>query len=360
MFKLFGFLSKNHFLGIDFGTSAIKVVELSYRDQHIFLENYGWLDTGFNLIADKTEQNFRASYEQRIKAYFQELVTRMQLKSTSANVAIPGYNGMITSIELPEMEQNDLEQAIQFEAHKHIPTSLDDISLRWDIVAKTGEGEGKNKRLQIMLVAAAKREVEKYEKLVREVGLEVSAIELETFSLVRALVGDDPNAFLIVDIGARATNLILVENGIIRVNRNVDSGGYDVTSTVSDSMNISRTRAEILKKEKDDLLNGREMSLVIPSLDLVSNEAMRMINSYREKKPDLRLESVILSGGSAKLKGIDQYFSKTIGVRAVVGNPWRRVYVDPALEPVVREKLGTSFSVALGLALMGADSFRRS
>jgi type IV pilus assembly protein PilM len=358
MFKLFKFTSKNYFLGVDFGTASIKVVELSYKKQRVVLENYGWLDTGFNLIADKTEKNFRASYEERIKLHFTELIKRMDVKSSSAYVSVPGYNGLIALIELPDMERRDLEQAVQFEARKYIPTSMEDISLNWDVVAKKDVGGAKKD--QVMLVAASKKEVLKYETLIKDVGLEIKAIELETFSLVRALVGEDPSAFLIVDIGARATNLILVENGIIQMNRNVDAGGYDITSTIADSLNVSRTRAEILKKEKENILNSREMSLVIPALDLINNEALRMLNAYREKKPDLRIDSVILSGGSSRLKGLDQYFSKALGIKTQVGNPWRRVFVNPALEPVVREKIGTSFSVALGLALMGVDNFQRS
>lgn len=349
---------KKYFLGVDFGTSAIKIVELSYKSGQIFLENYGQVETGFSSNGEKVSLDQSASFDQKLKAYLQALIRRMDLKTNDAHVAIPGYNGLINLVEFPEIKKEELDQAVKFEARKHIPIPLDEIALSWEILGKKEVG-APSKKMQIMIVAAPLKELKRYEGMIKEGGLKINFIELETFSLVRSLVGDDPSRFIIADIGARTTNIILVEDGIVKVNRNIDSGGYDVTSAISDSMNVSRVRAENLKKEKEDLMGGGELSLVVPSLEMVSGEIMRIANAFQEKNKDKKIDGIILSGGSAKIKGLDKYFSKITGLKTMVGNPWRKIGINPKLESKVRDGLGTSFSVAIGLALSGIEAYKR-
>jgi type IV pilus assembly protein PilM len=362
MFGLFD-LKKNNFTGIDFGTSAIKIVELSYKNQKAHLSNYGWVDLG--LPIEGAEKEIRLlSFDDKLKIYLQKIVERMKLKSDSVYVAMPGFTGLITLLEFPEMKPAELEKAIQFEAHKYIPTSLNDVALGWEIIAKKDDSnvlvkKGTPGKIQVLLVAAPKKEVARYESIVRNTRLKIKALELETFSLARALVGDDLGVFLIIDIGARATNVILVEKGVVKVNRSIDIGGNEITSTIADSMNISRQRAEILKKENRDLLNSKESSIIMPTLEFVVNESMRIISAYKEKNKDGRIDGIIISGGSARLKGVDEYFTKMLNVQAVIGKPWKRITVDEKLAPII-EKIGTSYSVALGLALRGIEEYKRS
>lgn len=350
---------KKYFVGIDFGTSAIKIVELSYKANRITLENYGWVETGFSSSGEKDGAEPQSTFDQKMKAYLRELVKRLKLHSKAVSVSIPAYNGLINLVEFPEMKKEDLEQAVQFEAKKHIPVPLDEIALSWEVVGKE-EADSKGKKMQVMMVAAPKKQVSRYEKLIKDGGLEAGFMELETFSLVRSMIGDDGSTFLIVDIGARTTNIILTEGGVIKVNRNIDSGGYDVTSTISDSMKISRSRAENLKREKKDLLGGSDLSMVIPSIEMISNEVMRIMSAYQERNKDKKIDAVILSGGSAKIRGLDQYFFKALGTKVIVGNPWRKIIIDPRLDVLVKSELGTSFSVAIGLAMSGIEAYQRS
>ncbi len=365
MFGLSKFSKKNYFLGVDFGTSALKIVELSFKNQRSHLENYGWVGFGYNENKGSAKVQ---SYEERIKAAGRQLIERMEPKSKAAYIAMPGFSGLITLIDFPEMRKEELEQAIAFEAKKYIPTPLEEVAISWDIVTKknpslllekAGELNAGPQRIQVLLVAAPKREVARYENLARGSGLEIKAIELETFSLVRSLVGDDLGCFLIIDIGASACNIILVEKGIVRVNRNIDVGGDQITNIVAENMNISRQRAEDLKRQGRDFLNSRESAIVLPALESVTGEAMRIIGAYQEKNKEARMDGIILSGGTAGLKGITDYFTRVMGIKTIVGNPWKRVIFNEKLASAV-EKMGPSFSVALGLALRGVEEYKRN
>jgi type IV pilus assembly protein PilM len=372
---------KNHFVGIDFGTASIKVVELAYVEQKTILENYGFLE--LDLV---NRGNMKpASLEKILNESLKNLLAKMNIQNVPAFVAIPGFSGLVAIIELPSMPTDELTKAIQFEAHKYIPSALDEIALSWEVVGRVGgQGEaqkatekakeGNNfisklglksdssiksgEKLKVLLVAAPKKDIEHYDRLVSGAGLEVKAIELETFSIARVLVGDEPGVFLIMDIGARTTNLILVEKGLIQANRNIDAGGEEITSAIMDMLSVSRSRAEMFKKEEKDILNGKEASLVVPILDLLVGELRRIIAAYKEKNKDGKIDAVILSGGTSKMIGIKEYFSHALGEEIQVGNPWRGVVVSDEVAGLTKE-LGASFAVALGLALRGVEEYKK-
>jgi type IV pilus assembly protein PilM len=358
---------KNHFIGIDFGTSSIKVVEISYENQKPKLENYGVVDLNWDSQYNQSPGSDISSYEQKLNEALKGLIAKMNLKKDmQAYVSIPGFSGLITIIELPEMEDEELTRAIQFEAHKYIPSSLDEVAMSWEVIehfestkslSQSAAKDG-GKKIRVLLVAAPKKDIEHYDRLVSGASFKVNAIELETFSIARSLVGDDAGTYFIIDIGSRATNMILMEKGIVRVNRNIDTGGNEITTAISDSMSISRQRADAFKKGDKDLINGKEAALIIPVLEMIAGESRRILTAYKDKRDGIIIDGVILSGGSAKMKGLEEYFSRSLGYPVTMGNPWRRILCDENVRPMI-EQLGTSYSVALGLALRGVEEYKR-
>ena len=360
----------NHFIGVDFGTSSIKAVELSYKDQKAFLENYAIADMSF--LSDKTKNKIgdekTSVYEENVVHALEALFEKMKTKTKTANISLPGFNGLITIIEMPEMEEEELSKAIQFEAHKYIPVSLDEVSMSWEVIEHIDSSDSvlinkmdnnaNSKKIKVLLVAAPKKDIDRYGKFASGAKIKVGAIELETFSIVRSLVGDDPGNFLIIDIGSQATNIILVEKGVIVVNRNIDTGGNEITSAIADSMKISKQRADALKKGDRDFLNNKETALVIPILEFIASEAKRILNLYRTKNRDARIDGILLSGGTSKMKGLEEYFTRLLETKATIGNPWSRVVVNDDAKKLA-ENLGGSFSVALGLALRGVEEYKR-
>lgn len=349
---MFGFKKKNHFLGIDFGTSYIKVVELaSSKSGRPTLVNYGQVEMGFTEGANSFQFH---SPEERAKEYLKALLDVLKPETDSAYVSMPGFSGLITLLELPEMKPEELEQAIRFEAHQYIPSSLDEVSLSWDVISTKAAEDG-TKKMEVLLVAALHKEVEKYERYVQSAGLTLEVLELETFSLTRSLVERKDQLCLIVDIGSRATNIILVEDGVIKVNRNLNSGGNEVTSTFADGFNVSWERAESLKKGSEDFLNTPESAIVFPTFELITGEMNRVLAAYKAKHPTRAVDAVILSGGTSKMKGLDTYFERVLRLPVVLGDPWKSVEYDPKLAPVFNQ-FGAAYSVSIGLALGGIDA----
>lgn len=344
-----------HFLGVDFGTASIKVVELGVKKNRPVLINYGEIGLA---ILERDRLANQGNYDATVTVYLRSLLEYMRTKTRDMYVAMPAFVGLITLVEFPEMKESELQEAIRFEAHKYIPSPLEEVALSWDIVGErpgpTDPATGKStKKMEVLLVAALHKEVERYESYIAAAGGTMQLLELETFSLVRSIIGSDPGIHLIVDIGSRATNLVLVENGLVKLSRNLDVGGRDITRTLTESLGVAADRADALKKSGKDFLIAPEAKILFPTLDTIGAEAKRIVRVFTEKHPDSRIDDIILSGGTAGFMGITEYYSQMLGLPVVLGNPWRHLDVDPHLIDATT-RMGTSFSVALGLALQGA------
>jgi type IV pilus assembly protein PilM len=310
-------------------------------------------------------------FETTLPEYIRRMIKTAGISGREMYFSIPSFGGLITLIEFPSMSKENLDQAIRFEAHKYIPISLDDVVLSWDIVEKiiaqkTGEKQDKNiahvtdssedigaDKVHVLLVAAPRSKVIKYEKLAKDIGFRLKSIEIESFSLVRSLVGNDQGNFVVVDIGSRVCNIVLVEKGIIKANRNMDAGGRDISKSIAKSMNINDERADKLKVSGKNFLSG-ESSVSFPVIDLIIGEILRVMKAYYKTDSKTVVDSVILSGGTAGFAGIDEYFSKALGIKTLIGNPLSRVEYDKRLEPKVKA-FGNQFAVSIGLALSGIE-----
>lgn len=352
---------KNTFLGIDFGNSSIKIVELKIRNNKPVLSNYAWMDLRYAGGLKINEETWGLCLKKILK--------EGEIKGKNAYASISSPGSLVVLFELPEMAKEELDQAVRFEAHKYVPvSSMEDVIISWDILGSslqdypekamtTPEPDKKShKTMQILLVAASKSRVEKCEKTIANVGLELESIEVENFALVRSLIGNDQGNFIIAEIGSVVCNIILVEKGIIKSSRNIDAGGGDITKMISSSLQIDEKRAEQMKISGENFFNS-DLGINLPTLEVIVGEIKKVLYNYYKSEDNSQLNGIILSGGTAELKGIEAYFSNILKVKTFVGNPLSRISYDQRLDPILN-KSKTRFSVALGLALKGAEKYQ--
>lgn len=353
---MFGFTPKS-FLGVDFGTSSIKVVELGIEKNEPILLNYGEIMLA---TLETLRSGDQGSYDAQITNFLRALLEKVAPKSRQVYVAMPAFIGLIALVDFPRMNETELKEAIQFEAHKYIPSPLEEIALSWEVVGERAEAPSEmhpkgGTKLEVLLVAALNKEVERYESYIQSVGYDMQLLELETFSMVRSTVRQSTDSVLLIDIGSRATNFVLVENRLVKMSRNLDVGGKDVTRTLAESLGVTLERAEVLKKSGKDFLNQPESRITFLSLDLIVTEAKRILETRQAKNPQAaKIRGIILSGGTASMVGLAQYFTTQFGLPVEVADPWRGIRYDQKLRTAI-ERMGTSYSVAIGLALHGIE-----
>ncbi len=367
-------LKKKSVLGIDFGTSYIKIVELEVRDGDPFLINYGQVEMPFT---EGTETFRFQSPEEKVITHFKALKERLGTEATTACAALPAFTGLITMMEMPAMESAELEKAIRFEAPKYIPLPIEDVALSWEVVrggeaevkprkakkpaAEPKEGEAPEtapQKMDVLLVAALNKEVERYERYVTSQGMKLALLELEIFSLVRAAIANQEETVLLIDIGSRATNIILVRRGSIIMNRNLNSGGNEMTSALMEALHVNWERAEQMKRGQADLLSSQLSHTPMPTLQLIQYEVTRMLQQLKAKDPAAKVDRILLTGGSSKMKGLPEYFSRLFQLPVELANPWQHVAYDERLSGNLSE-LGSSFAIAVGLALGGLEHQRK-
>jgi type IV pilus assembly protein PilM len=296
-----------------------------------------------------------------LSGYLEKMIKESKIKGKNAYVSIPAFEGLVTLIDFPQIPDQDLEQAIKFEAHKYIPTPLDEVALSWQVV-KEGEshftpgpdgGGHAEKRIEILLVAASKNRINNYKEIIKDAGLKLSGMEIENLPIVNSLVGNDEGNFIIIDIGFRICNIIYTEKGIIRSNRDVDAGGFDITKAIAKGMGIAWERAEAMKISGKNFFSP-ESDIYFSILDIISAEVSRMLDTVYRKERNLNIDAVILSGGTANMTGLKEFFQNKFNLKVIIGNPFSRIEYDKKLEPEI-EKIKGRFSVCVGLALKGIE-----
>jgi type IV pilus assembly protein PilM len=360
---MFDFLKAKHksFLGIDIGTSSIKVVQLGLEENRVKLETYGLLETyGKVEILQGTLQTSSVNIlGSQVTDLLKNLLEKSKVTVKDAILSVPVFSTFSAVMELPDMPYSEVEAAIPYEARQYIPIPISEVILGWNIIGKKNKesveelGISSASKIEVLLVAIPKEVANKYAEIAQAANLNLKAIELESFAVTRALVGDDVTPTLIIDIGAKVTNILIADNSYVMINKGVDTSGNEITRSVSHGLNIDYKRAEIIKREKGLLIfdeSDRAISqIMLPVVDLIANEAQRITDLYLHRSGK-KVERVFLCGGSARLPGLIDHFSKKFNLPVVAGNPWNKIIYPPSLTPILKD-LAPSFCVAIGLGM---------
>jgi len=349
-----GFFGPPRIIGIDIGTTSIKAVELSREGGVIKLSGYGILENYGHLerMNDAIQTSSLKLLDEVTADMLKRLLAAMKPRTRNCAMSIPVFSAFIALMDVPKLSQKELAQAIPFEARQYVPIPISEVALDWQVLGPTPGQE--DQKMQVLLVAVPQDTVSKYQRIAELSGLNLKILEVETISSSRAVIGPDTTTLAFVDIGARATNISIVDGGYVRMTRGLDTAGGDLTHVISTGLNISPQRAEALKKSKGMVSNvGEEnlMGLIAPLLDVIISEIQKLITIYTERTKR-EVKRVVITGGSATMPGLAEYLARELSREVIIGNTFSQVQYDPSLEPLIRN-IGPSFSVAVGLALRG-------
>lgn len=358
--KMFNFSfgkNKKFFLGIDIGASAIKIVELKEKNGKPYLSNYAWVEVPS--FVQKSEAETEIFFGEVYPQYIKKALDESGVKSKEAYASISTSGSLIMVIDFPRMSKDELDHAIKFEAQKYIPVPLEEVAISWEIVGgevPDGKTVSENSgNLQIFLAVVSKKNVLRYEKAVKNSGLDLKKIEIENISMAKSLVGDDKGKFVLLDIGFRSCNIAYVESGYIKINKSVDVGGIDLTRAIAESVGVSQERAETMKVSGQNFFDTKS-SIRFPALEIILQETAGFLKNI--SKDGNKVEAIMLSGGTAALVGLVRLFEERLGIKTLLGNPFGRVECEPDCKKVL-EPIRTKFAISAGLALQGFDDLAK-
>ena len=368
---LFRKKKEEHFegmLGVDIGTSGIKMVELSPDKGRIRLSTYGYSEPKGAVKAALIDDPARAA------DVLTQIMKSSHMKARKAVASLPGakvFQALIT-LPVPKDSKEDFKALIESQARKLLPLPLEEMILDSNILDKellpdshkeekplekpVEQTEKQKKYIRVLLTGAPKALVSHYVEIFRRAKLDLVSLETETFALVRSLVGKDRSRVMIVDMGAMRTNLAIVDKGVPYLTRGIKSGGDAVTQALAASTGVSFEEAEAMKRDLAYKANQQLPPPLEAALQPIVHEMKYALQLYAEQEfhDNSTVEKIVVTGGSSHVPGLAPYLSAALNVNVYVGDPWARVATQPEARPVLDE-VGPRLAVAIGLAMRGRE-----
>jgi len=337
------FFPNESYLGIDIGSSSIKIVELKNQGGKVMLLTYGFSENLDDL--DQTDPN-------KIAGIINKICAEAGIASRKAVSALPTFSVFSSIINLAGVNKKDLPSAINWEAKKVIPLPPEEMILDWKKIENLDPGADKN-NIKVLLTGAPRTLVKRYIEIFKSAKINLLSLETETFALIRSLLGNDKSTVMVVEIGAKTTSFTIVDQSIPTLNRSIDIGGWTITKAISHSLNIGLERAEQFKYDLGvgsfDSANNAIPTTILESISPIVNEIKYALNLFQNKN-NKKVDKIILSGGSALLINFTDYLSKILNINVVAGNPWSTVSYPMDLKPLLDE-IAPRMAIAIGLAL---------
>ncbi|MCH8244299.1 type IV pilus assembly protein PilM [Patescibacteria group bacterium] len=345
----FKFIPKS-FLGVDIGTSSIKVVELSRWGTKKSLKNYGEIKS--EVLYDKpfrtAEKSSLLLSSKDIARALLGILEEAKIETKDAVFSIPDFSSFFTHFELPHMTKEELPEAVRYEARKHVPLPFSEVTFDWQILNKKRFGLPKEP-VKILMVAVPNELINQYQEIALLAKLRLSTLEAEVFGLIRSSLKNEEESVVMLDMGAQTTTINVVKKGILQSSRSIDIGGGNFSERIAQSLSISRKEAEE-KKMTEGLLSEEQKTILSPLIDTVVMEIKRAIQEFKGKE----IQRVVLGGGSSLLLGLKEYLKENLNMEIEFIDPFRSVFYPPVLEDTIKE-MGPSYAVAVGMALRGLE-----
>lgn len=335
------------FFGLDFGNHSIKIVQVKDPEKAPKLVSYGSSPTPFGVIRSENEE-----HQKQLAASAKELVKSLRIKTNKCVVALPEASIFTRLVTMPQMKEEEMESAIYWEAKQYIPGDIEQVQLDWMEVGETLVGDVTQKK--ILIVAAPKTLVQLYIKVVELAGFETLALETEAIANVRALSNATSNAnAIILDFGADSTDLNVMSKGNLLFSQTLSTGSDALTKAIMQDYSFTQDQAEEYKRTygiDETQLEGKIANTLKPVMNMIVEEAARALSFYRTHSAEEAPQQVVLVGDGAKLPGLAVYMTRTLGVEAVIGNPWNNIDLGDRFAQELASG-APGYSVAVGLAL---------
>lgn len=354
--------ASNDSLGIDIGSSAVKIVQLKKTPTGPELVNYGIMPLPLESMAEG-EVGDPAIVSSIIKG----LLKSHKFKTNRVFASISGQNVIMRFTKLPIMSADELNQTVKIEAEQYVPYAIDEVSITHAVLHTTAEedeeGGGKH---SILLVVAQKSLVASYTDVLKASGLNPEVIDVDTIAAINALeasysqtAGEQEGGEVtaIIDTGAKTTNISVLKSGVLMFTRNIPIAGKDITERISEVMRQEFEHAETIKIEEgevstSDMADNDIGEVVRSTVEELASEIRRSFDYFKAQSREPLIHKIILSGGSSNLRGFNTYLSNELGVDVYMGNPLEGLSITVPDPDELYNRL-QQFTVAIGLALRG-------
>jgi type IV pilus assembly protein PilM len=343
------FRKKDHLIGLDIGSRAIKAGEVAETKDGRLLKKFGMVEIPFGAIEDgaiKKPDEVAEAIRQLFKGY--------GIKEQNVAISIGGYSVIVKKINVQTMTEDQLQETIQFEAEQYIPFDIADVNIDFQIL---GENESNTNQMNVLLVAAKKEMVNDYINLIQMANLNPCIIDVDSFSLQNIYSYSYPASegnVALIDIGAGKTSLNILKGDSSVFMRDVSLGCSQINQNIMSLTDCSFEEAEEVKhSEQSERISGADLKEIIHSI--VSDwctEIKRAIEFFYSTYPDDQIKKIVLSGGGANLREFRQLLAVETSAEVETINPFKNVAIaDDHLDSSYLERIAPQAAICMGLSL---------
>lgn len=324
-------------VGLDIGTTMVKAVELTQAGSHFKVTSFGQVE-----VPPDDQQS-------RIEA-IADLMREGGFKTRRVVTAIGGKSVIIRYLTMPRMSDDELQNAIIFEAEKYIPFPLSECVMDCQRLE-----EGKGEQMPVLLVAVKREVVDQHLECLQGAGITPEVVDVDAFALGNAhalcRAGDQDGGggvAAFVDVGASRSNVNIVRDGTSFFTREIGIGGHDFTEALAKRLSVEFDEAERLKREPGQ---GEEVikDAAFPVIDDLGNE-IQLCFDYFENQYEREIESIQFTGGGALLSCLRESVEKIFERPTQLFNPFETLPIDEGIDPDLLNATSAQLVVALGLA----------
>jgi type IV pilus assembly protein PilM len=325
-------------ISLNLGSQTVGLAEFRVQAHGgLVLLDYRLRETPLDPATGQRREAHTALHE--TAAVLREMMHELRIKNGAVNCALPAQSVFARFVKLPSLEHEKLEKVIAFEAQQNVPFPIDDVVWDYQVV-----GGGLDEQIQVILVAIKHDLLDDVNGAVEETGLHTATIDMAPMALYNAFRYSYPNAndcSLLLDIGARTTNVLFIEPRRI-FSRSLPIGGSAITGAIAREFGESFEAAETRKKrdgfvglggayaEPSDHDIARVSKLARSTMTRLHAELMRSISHYRAQQQGSRPDRIFLCGGTAGMPYMREFFHEKFQVPIEFFNPLRNVAVSEA------------------------------
>lgn len=385
-------------IGLDIGASGMKLVELVRKEKKATLSTHAIASLKPGVEEGTAHDIFQDT--KQAGQVLKSLLKKAGVQQRRVNIAIPShvvFHAMIT-LPVPEKANVDLRPQVEARVKPLLPLPIEEMVIDSVVVdkhllpkpsilptkkgkKKKGEesevdihseaiaqfvelesgdmqmSDNKPKFIRVLVSGSPKTLVDQYVEISKHAGLELVALETESFALIRSLIGNDMSKIMIVDIGEERTNISIVQQGLPFLHRSVKVGGSTLTSAFVKHMNVDMDTAEQMKRDLSYDAGEEPPKIISDALAPMIHEIRYSLKLFADQEfhAQTHVDKIILTGGSAHLPYLDPIITEELKVNVYVGNPWARVMTPPNLKPAL-DSVAPQLAVAIGLAMKGKDA----
>lgn len=347
-------LNSKTFLAIDFGAGSIKLSEFEITaDGGLILKNFVIKPLGIEGAQEATREKI-------VLKTLQETLAEGDFKSKNVNVCAAGYHVFSKFVKLPPVDAAKVTQIIQYEAQQNVPFPLAEVVWDYQILGSAAGGE-----LEVLLVAVKSEVVEGLFRIAAEANLRLNLCDASPAALCNAFrynYGDLEDCTMLLDIGAKTSNLLFFEKGKV-FSRSINLGANAITQDFANESKLKFEVAEQIKiaegfvslggaYEEPENPNQAAISKIarqfMTKLHIQVNQTMQFYRGQQGGSTPVRL---FLSGGASIMPYTAQFFAEKLNVPVEYFNPFRNVQIDPAVNLEELAKVAHSLGEVVGLGL---------